>query len=149
MTESALVPVTIEQAVVEASDPSWRILIVEDNVNNIEMLADYLRAHGHMVHLACDGEQAIRFLRVELPDIVLMDIQMPKLDGWGAIQQIRADPDLAAVPIIAVTALAMQGDRDRCLQAGADAYLSKPFRLREMLATIETCLAEAALSEAL
>jgi PAS domain S-box-containing protein len=117
------------------------ILLAEDNVVSSDMLQDYLQNHGYQVLVARDGLDAVMQTQAAKPALILMDIQMPGMDGLEAIQRIRADTDLSATPIIALTALAMPGDRERCLQAGADDYLAKPVRLRELLATIATYLA--------
>lgn len=116
------------------------ILLAEDNAANIKTISRYLSAKGYRVLLAHDGHEAIAFAQSEHPDLILMDIQMPKMDGIAAIQQIRRDPDLTGVPIIALTALTMNGDRERCLAAGADDYLSKPIKLQKLVATIQHLL---------
>ena len=131
------------------SEPQWRgmeertrtsILIAEDNETNLQTVGDYLEDHGFRVLVARDGVEAIERLRTEEPALVLMDIQMPVMDGLEAIRQIRADPALAGLPVIALTALAMDGDRERCLRAGADDYLSKPVSLRELVRLIRQLL---------
>lgn len=117
-----------------------RILLAEDNEANIETLQAYLQARGYEVILAGDGAEAIAAAQRETPDLILMDIQMPKVDGLEAIQQIRALPGFAEVPIIALTALAMSNDRDRCLAAGATNYLAKPVKLKKLDLMIRTLL---------
>lgn len=115
-----------------------KILIVDDNEVNLNIYVDYLRTKGYWILTAQNGGEAIQLAQEALPDIILMDIQMPGMDGLSAIQQIRANPDrLASIPIIALTALAMPGDREHCLAAGADDYLSKPFSLNELMTTIK------------
>ncbi|MCY7334096.1 MAG: response regulator, partial [Pseudanabaena sp. CAN_BIN31] len=116
------------------------ILIAEDNESNINTINDYLEAKGYRLLIARDGIEAIALTKAHHPDIILMDIQMPVMDGIEAIQQIRLDPNLADIPIIALTALAMTGDRDRCFAAGANEYLSKPVKLKELVATIQKML---------
>jgi signal transduction histidine kinase/CheY-like chemotaxis protein len=108
------------------------ILLAEDNEANIHTIGDYLLDHGFQLIVARNGAEAIEHLRTEIPALVLMDIQMPVMDGLEAIRHIRSDAALSGVPIIALTALAMAGDRERCLTAGADDYLSKPVTLREL-----------------
>ncbi len=109
------------------------VLIADDSEVNTRHLQGYLEAHGYGVHIARDGVEAVSLCRELMPSVVLMDIQMPRLDGLEAIRSLRAEPATASVPIIALTALAMPGDRERCLSAGANEYLGKPVRLREVL----------------
>ncbi|MCC9077469.1 response regulator [Litorilinea aerophila] len=113
-----------------------RILLAEDNDLNAEALSDYLHLEGFQVLLAKNGQEAIDRARSEGPDLILMDIQMPVMDGLEAIRRIRADKSLDDMPIIALTALAMAGDAERCLQAGADDYISKPIDVDTLLAMI-------------
>ncbi|MDX2097405.1 MAG: ATP-binding protein, partial [Leptolyngbyaceae cyanobacterium bins.59] len=127
-----------------ASFSHWQkaplVLLAEDNEANINMISSYLIAKGCRVQVARDGQQAIDLAQAELPDIILMDIQMPGIDGLEAMQQIRRNPALQSTPIIAITALAMIGDCERCLAAGASHYLSKPLSLRELLLIIQESL---------
>ena len=95
---------------------------------------------GYQVLTAANGREAIELTHEKQPDLILMDIQMPEMDGLAAIQHLRADPNLAQRPIIALTALTMPGDRERCLAAGADVYLSKPVSLKELVSIIEAQL---------
>lgn len=108
------------------------VLIAEDNVDNLGLLVDYLSTRGFRLIPSTTGREAVRLALSEGPDLVIMDIQMPDMDGLEAIKQIRSDPRLAATPIIALTALAMVGDRERCLDAGATAYVSKPVGMRQL-----------------
>ncbi len=112
------------------------ILLAEDNEANIQTFMAYLSAYEYRVILAKNGEIAVAMATTHQPDIILMDIQMPVMDGLQAIRLIRADHKLAAVPIIALTARAMQGDQERCLEAGANQYLSKPVGLEELVRMI-------------
>ncbi|NTU84855.1 MAG: response regulator, partial [Chloroflexales bacterium] len=114
-----------------------RILLADDNEETLATLGDYLRAKGYDLRVARTGREALVQAQEEPPDVILMDIQMPGMDGLEAIRRIRAEAELAHVPILAVTALAMPGDRERCLAAGADAYLAKPINMRTLVATIE------------
>jgi signal transduction histidine kinase/CheY-like chemotaxis protein len=116
------------------------ILLAEDNEINVKFLADYLADKGYRVIVARNGAEALERAREERPKLILMDIQMPGMDGLEATRRIRADDELADIPIIAVTALAMSGDRERCLAAGANDYLSKPVGLRNLVSIIETYL---------
>jgi CheY-like chemotaxis protein len=106
------------------------ILIVDDNEIALRTLSDYLLVKANRVAFAYNGIEAIERTRELLPDVILMDIQMPGIDGLEAIRRIRADERTRSIPIIALTALAMQGDQARCLEAGANDYLSKPVSLK-------------------
>ncbi len=112
------------------------ILLVENNEANSSTVADYLLNKGYQMVVARSGLEAIMRAREVQPDLILMDIQMPGVDGLEATRRIRADAGLANIPIIALTALAMPGDRERCLAAGANAYLSKPVTLKDLVLTI-------------
>ena len=116
------------------------ILIVEDNELNINTIASYLTAKGYRPIVATDGRSAIEMTVLHAPDLILMDIQMPEMDGIEAISRIRQNPHIATIPIIALTALAMESDRDRCLAAGANEYLPKPVKLKQLHATIQQFL---------
>ena len=117
------------------------IAIADDNKANVETLSDYLAAKGYDIIVAENGLEAIELTKLHHPAAILMDIQMPVLDGLSAIQQLRRDPQFAKLPIIALTALAMNGDRERCLAAGANEYLTKPVPLRLLAATIQNLIA--------
>ncbi len=131
----------------EAATPEEQVsplvLLAEDNEANILTISSYLEAKGYRLILANNGQEAIALAQSQHPDLILMDIQMPGMDGLEAIQHIRHDPNLVDIPIIALTALAMQGDRDRCLAAGANDYLSKPIKLKQLTTTIQHLLAAA------
>jgi signal transduction histidine kinase/PAS domain-containing protein/ActR/RegA family two-component response regulator len=120
------------------------ILVVDDNVANMRTMRSYLHANGFAVREAYSGIEAINACGEQHPDLIIMDIQMPRMDGMTAIEHIRSDPTLRAVPIIAVTALAMPGDRERILASGANEYLAKPIRLHDLEAIIRRLLATAA-----
>jgi PAS domain S-box-containing protein len=117
------------------------ILLAEDNDANIQTFISYLTAINYRIIVANNGEEAVAMAKANSPDIILMDIQMPGMDGLEATRQIRLDPNLINTPIIALTALAMEGDRERCLEAGANTYLAKPIKLRQLNATIQQILA--------
>jgi CheY-like chemotaxis protein len=115
--------------------------LAEDNEANITTLYDYLTAHGYQVVVARNGAEAVARAREARPAVILMDIQMPGMDGLEATRRIRADRDMPKMPIIALTALAMPGDRERCLTAGVTDYMSKPIGLKGLVAKLETYLA--------
>ena len=121
-----------------------KILLVEDNDENWDMLSRRLQRRGYDVARAADGQEAVDKAVTEGPDIILMDVNLPIMDGLEATRRIRARPDGTAVPIIALTAHAMAGDRDKALEAGTDDYHTKPVELPRLLAQIETLLARAA-----
>jgi len=125
-----------------ASKPANRVvvLLAEDNTANILTIGDYLESHGYQLVVAHDGLDAIEKAEALQPNIILMDIQMPVLNGMEAISRLRTDPRFATTPIIALTALAMPGDRERCLIAGASEYMSKPVSLKTLVKTIEALL---------
>lgn len=116
------------------------LLLAEDNELNVETFADYLTFMGYCLVLAKNGEEAIAIAKTHKPDLIVMDIQMPGIDGLEASRQIRADQQIAHIPIIALTALAMPGDREQCLAAGANSYLAKPVKLKELLGVIQQLL---------
>ncbi|MBK8782663.1 MAG: PAS domain S-box protein [Anaerolineales bacterium] len=117
-----------------------KILLAEDNEANVTAIMDYLEFHGYEVTVAHDGREVFSKAEKMLPDIVLMDIQMPNVNGFEATRRLRSDPRFATVPIIALTAFAMSGDRERCLAAGMNEYLSKPVKLKELQQMIERFL---------
>ena len=129
-----------EQVVIESQNQS-QILIVDDNETALRVVGEYLRAKGYCVHQANNGLDAIHQAQDVMPDLILMDIQMPGIDGLEVIRRIRADDQLQIIPIVALTALAMPGDRAICLAAGANDYLSKPISLNELVDVIQkyTC----------
>ena len=116
---------------------AWRILLAEDNEANISSISSFLKAKGYQTILARNGLEAVNIAQSQLPDLILMDIQMPKMDGLEAIRHIRERPQLRDVPIVAITALAMNGDREKCLNAGATDYLTKPVKLKQLSTTIQ------------
>ncbi len=115
---------------------SLHILLVEDNEDNREMLGRRLTRRGHQVTFAVDGAEAIALTRSGRPQIVLMDLSLPVIDGWEATRQIKADPALASIPVIALTAHAMGGDRERAIAAGAEDYDTKPVDLPRLIGKI-------------
>jgi CheY-like chemotaxis protein len=116
------------------------VLLAEDEEHNIYTLSTYLTTKGYQVIGARNGAEAVDRARDSAPALILMDIQMPGMDGLEATRRIRADPTCAQIPIIALTALAMPGDRERCIAAGANVYLSKPVSLKGLAAAIDDLL---------
>jgi CheY-like chemotaxis protein len=116
------------------------ILLAEDNEANIQTFTSYLTAVNYRLIIAHNGQEAVNAAETYSPDIILMDIQMPDMDGLEAIRRIRGNPVTAEIPIIALTALAMTGDRERCLEAGANEYMSKPVRFKQLNAKIQEIL---------
>ena len=117
-----------------------RILLVEDNPDNRDMLARRLRRKGHDVTVAVDGAEGVAAARAELPEVVLMDLSLLVMDGWEATRRLKSDPATAGIKIIALTAHAMAGDRQRALDAGADDYDTKPIDLKRLLGKLEAVL---------
>ena len=118
-----------------------RLLYVEDNEMNRDMLSRRLQRRGFDVLIAADGEQGVSLAAAERPDLILMDMSLPVLDGWEATRRIKAAPATRRIPIIGLTAHAMATDRDRCLEAGCDDYDTKPVELGRLLEKIERLLA--------
>ncbi len=110
-----------------------KILLVEDNEMNRDMLSRRLARKGHEVLLALDGQEGIDLARSESPDLILMDMSLPVKDGWTATRELKMTPETAAIPIIALTAHAMSGDREKALEAGCDDYDTKPIELPRLL----------------
>ena len=116
------------------------ILIVEDNEMNRDMLSRRLRTRGFDVLLAVDGAEGIEVARASMPDLILMDMSLPVIDGWEATRRMKADAALRSIPVIALTAHAMANDREKALEAGCDDYDTKPIELPRLLAKIELLL---------
>jgi len=119
-----------------------KILLVEDNEMNRDMLSRRLQKRGYDVVLAEDGQQGVRLAESELPALILMDMSLPVLDGWEATRQLKAAPATRSIPVIALTAHAMAGDRERALEAGADDFDTKPVELTRLLEKVEALLAK-------
>ena len=117
-----------------------RILLVEDNEMNRDMLSRRLQRKGHEVLIALDGIQGIELAQAQQPDLILMDMSLPVMDGWQATQQLKAAPETGGIPIIALTAHAMAGDREKCLEVGCDDYDTKPVEFSRLLAKIQALL---------
>jgi CheY-like chemotaxis protein len=116
------------------------VLVAEDNPVNCELLRELLEARGYSVIEAPDGQEALRMMEQTPPGIVLLDIGMPVLDGFAVIRKIRENPSLATLPVLAITAYAMRGDRESVMNAGFDGYLSKPINARDLANEIERLL---------
>jgi len=117
-----------------------KILLVEDNEMNRDMLSRRLERKGYQVVLAVDGQSGVELAQAEAPDLILMDMSLPVLDGWEASRKLKADPRTRRVPIIALTAHVMAGDRERAIAAGCDDYDTKPVELPRLLEKIEALL---------
>ncbi len=122
-----------------------RILVVEDNPANLKLASLLLRNAGHAVLSAVDAEAGLTLARSERPDLILMDIQLPGMDGLAATALLKQDPLTASIPVIVVTAMAMTSDREKTRDAGCDGYISKPLRYRELYACIDSLLGISAL----
>ena len=120
------------------------ILIAEDFDDNRELLRLILVAEGYATREARDGRECVAEARREAPDIILIDLSMPHLDGWGALRELRSDERTRSIPCVALTAFAGEQDRQRALEAGFDAYLSKPYRAKELLELVRDMLDRAA-----
>jgi CheY-like chemotaxis protein len=119
-----------------------KILLIEDNEANRDALSRHLKRRGYEVVMAVDGQQGIAMARSETPALILMDMSLPVLDGWEATRQLKADPQTGPIPVIALTAHAMAGDRAKALEAGCDDYDTKPVEFPRLLAKIKALLAE-------
>jgi two-component system, cell cycle response regulator DivK len=117
-----------------------KILIVEDNELNLDMLVRRLERKGYEVVSAVDGEQGLFMAESEAPDLILMDMSLPGMDGWEATRHIKADPTTKSIPVIALTAHAMVGDREKALKAGCDDYDTKPVEFQRLLQKMENFL---------
>ncbi|AMC34825.1 response regulator [Janthinobacterium sp. B9-8] len=119
-----------------------RVLVIEDNAANMKLTALLLRNAAHTVLCAVDAETGLTLARTEQPDLILMDIQLPDMDGLAATALLKQDPCTAAIPVIALTALAMKADKEKSQIAGCDAYIAKPLRYQELYAVIDSLLAK-------
>lgn len=119
------------------------VLIVEDNELNMKLFNDLLEAHGYITVGTRHGAEALILARSHRPDLILMDIQLPEMSGIEVTRTLKADPELKAIPVIAVTAFAMKGDEERIREGGCEAYLSKPISVGKFLETVRHFLPEA------
>jgi CheY-like chemotaxis protein len=115
----------------------YRILVIEDNPTNLELMTYLLKAFGHSTISAGDGEAGVEMALSTKPDLILCDLALPKLDGFGVARRLKAEPSVAAIPLIAVTASAMVGDRDKVLATGFDGYITKPITPESFVAEVE------------
>lgn len=113
-----------------------KILVVEDNQLNLELIVDILQVRGYEIFTATTGKEAIELAKKEMPDLILMDMQLPVMDGYEATRKIKEDPQLKSIPIVAITSYAMKGDRERILEAGCNGYIIKPIDTRELPKTV-------------
>src|SRR5262245_27477592 len=120
----------------ELHEPMATILIAEDYDDNRELLRILLNGAGYEVHEARNGAECVIIARREPPDLVMVDLSMPELDGWGVFRELKSDPATAAIPCVAVTAH-VESDKERVLKAGFDGFVSKPFRTEDLLSTVE------------
>lgn len=118
-----------------------RILIVEDNPRNMKLARDVLDHHGYRILQAADAEEGLVLARAEHPSLILMDVQLPGMDGLAALEELRGDPETARIPVVALTAFAMRSDRERFLAAGFDGYLEKPIDVASFPRQIAALLA--------
>ena len=118
-----------------------RILLVEDNEMNRDMLSRRLVRNGHEVVIAIDGQQGVDMAMSQLPDLILMDMSLPVIDGWEATRRVRANDATRKIPVIALTAHAMAGDREKAMEAGCDDYDTKPVEISRLLGKITALLA--------
>ena len=119
-----------------------QVLVVEDNPDNRTLIVDILLSLNYKVHVAPNGVECLEQLKTLRPDLILMDLSLPKLDGWEATRRIKSNPELSRIPVIALTANAMLGDREKALEAGCDDYISKPVDLRELTSKLRHYLGE-------
>lgn len=122
---------------------SGRILVIEDNAANLELVRYLLEAASYQVLAATDGEQGIAIAKREIPDLIVCDLQMPLLDGFGVLRELKSDASLAAIPVVAVTAFSMPSDRQEILRAGFNGYISKPIEPEHFVGQIEELLPQA------
>jgi len=118
----------------------YTVLIVEDNEKNRKLMRDLMRVHGYQYLEAEDGFTGVEMAREHHPDLILMDIQLPGLDGYAATRQLKEDESTRAIPIIVVTSFAMKGEEEKAREAGCDAYISKPIDIHRLIATVQDFL---------
>lgn len=119
-----------------------KILLVEDNEMNRDMLSRRLIRRGFEVAIAVDGRQGVEMATTEMPDVILMDMSLPEIDGWEATRMIKGNPQTSAIPVMGLTAHAMAGDREKCLAAGCDEYGAKPVDFADLIEKIQRLTGE-------
>jgi len=119
---------------------NWTVLIVDDKQDNLIVAKTALKFHGAQVHTATNGEEGLELLKTIKPTVILLDIRMPQMDGWAMFKSIRETPELAHIPVVAITAFAMDGDQEEIMKAGFDGYISKPFDMFTFVSQIEAFL---------
>ena|SRR5579872_1717349 len=117
-----------------------RVLITEDDYDLRTIVSDFLTASGYKTTMACDGEEAMARIKAQRPDLLILDLSLPKLDGWSVVRQLRALPETQTLPVIAFTAHAMAGDRAKAEAAGCNGFITKPFRPEDLLREIQRLL---------
>ena len=130
----------IERSKTAMEQSNNSVLIVEDNELNMKLFHDLLEAHGMDILMTRNGADALAVAKAERPDLIVMDIQLPEMSGLEVTETLKADPQLAPIPVIAVTAFAMKGDEERIRQAGCEAYLSKPISIDNFINTVKSFL---------
>ena len=123
---------------------SWTVVLVDDEPDNVEVLSETLEFNGITVKFAANGQLGLALLQDTCPTLILLDLSMPVMDGWQALRHIRANAALASVPVIAISAHAIHGDKERALAVGFDGYLTKPINVPTLIADIRRALAETA-----
>lgn len=142
MSDPNIIPTIRALAIGEVAN--WTVLIVDDEPDNRVIAEKVLAFAGARVHTAANGAEGMEKLETVIPSFILLDLSMPVMDGWEMFKQVRAKPTLRQVPVIALTAHAMAGDREKVLNAGFDGYISKPFRLSTFMSEILRCFRELA-----
>jgi hypothetical protein len=128
---------------INISDPeTWTILIIDDDDDNLAIATDTFEMFGSTVHTADNGQAGLDALNICQPTFILLDLSMPILDGWQTLKALRDIPEVAQIPVIALTAHAMVGDKERVMEAGFDGYIGKPFRINTVLDEVRYCLAK-------
>jgi two-component system, cell cycle response regulator DivK len=140
MTASALNTATMKTSIADERVRNRRILVVEDQEDNRRILRDLLTSRGYDLVEAEDGEKALTLAEDRRPDLILMDVQIPLLDGYEVTRRLKANPALRAIPIIVVTSYALSGDESKARAAGCNGYVSKPYSARQLLAKIQEYL---------